>query len=203
MDKQAESYVSDFSKAKACDLTGDGTIDVIVQEWTGGAYCCYTYDIYSLGRTFKRIWHHNVSAGHLNVTTKANQPVTLEMEDGAFAFWQDFSIADYVLPVVYLVWKNGKFVVDRHQMRKPVDQKKLERLSTEPNSKDARKYFVELFYMGQAPSALKLIEKLPAAEYSAFLKSFYECLKTSEFRTSLVTMNDKHAVSIIEHAAKH
>ncbi|HEY9713959.1 MAG TPA: hypothetical protein V6C72_10845, partial [Chroococcales cyanobacterium] len=47
------------------DLTGDGIHDLVIRLWTGGAHCCYTYDIYSLDAKFKHIWHFSAGDGHM------------------------------------------------------------------------------------------------------------------------------------------
>jgi hypothetical protein len=60
---------------EAADLTGGGAPNIIIQYWYGGGpYCCYKYEIYSLGPSLKRIWYHDAVRGHLlGVNTPKHQ----------------------------------------------------------------------------------------------------------------------------------
>jgi hypothetical protein len=43
------------SRSPFTDLNGDGVPEVIVSSYSGGAHCCLEYEVYSLGRTAKKI----------------------------------------------------------------------------------------------------------------------------------------------------
>ena len=42
------------------DINGDGRTDLIVTDWSGGAHCCYSIDVYSLEQTPKPLLSLNV-----------------------------------------------------------------------------------------------------------------------------------------------
>src|SRR5579871_3402577 len=37
------------------DMTGEGTPDLLISEWSGGAHCCYSFHLFRLGGEFKKI----------------------------------------------------------------------------------------------------------------------------------------------------
>jgi len=46
----------DSLKLKAGDdMTGAGLPDLLISEWSGGAHCCYTFHIFELGDTFRKL----------------------------------------------------------------------------------------------------------------------------------------------------
>lgn len=200
MDKQADSFeLKEGDPVRVADLNGDGIKDVVIQEWSGGAHCCYTYDIYSLfPNKLRNIWHMNAGDGHLSIEAaklkKSEKiPATLVVQDASFAYWAT-SFADAPMPNVYLRWTSSAFRVDARRMRKPVDSQRLKQCTADPASPQSLSYFVELVYQGHADQALKLFDKIPRQERQELLRGFNKNFKKSPFFTEISNLNDPQAV---------
>ena len=37
------------------DITGKGEPNLVINEWSGGAHCCYTFDVFEIGKKFREI----------------------------------------------------------------------------------------------------------------------------------------------------
>jgi len=131
LDKQAESFeLKPTDPVIVRDLTGDGVKDVIIQSWSGGAHCCYTFDVFSLGKELHRIWHHEAGNGHLFVSLvgatgsaatlarKSSLP-TLEVQNDAEHIRTGAPLSD--MPLDIYRWSSGKFRVVRRNVPHHVD----------------------------------------------------------------------------------
>lgn len=196
MDKQAESFdLKPGDPVRVADLNGDGVKDVVIQEWSGGAHCCYTYDIYSLQPgNLRTIWHFDGGDGHLAIEAPKKGTAVLVIEDASFAYWAT-SFADAPMPKVYLRWTNGAFRVDAKRMRKPVDLQKFKQCAADPNSSASLRYFVQLVYEGHADQALQLLVKLSPQERKEFLKGFNEHFRKSPLYLQIAALSDPRAIS--------
>jgi tetratricopeptide (TPR) repeat protein len=140
------------SAPKIVDMTGDGLPDLIIEHWSGGVHCCYTFDIYSLGPTFKHIWHNEAGNGHLSIKLSHKTLPEIVIEDGSYAYWPG-SFAGSPMPVVYLKWQNGLFRLNRERMIKRFDSRKLFPQHPEGgvNAMDSFAHqLVDLIYSGNA-----------------------------------------------------
>ena len=206
VEKQRESYDSkENTQVKCVDLTGDGIVDLIVQEWSGGAYCCYKYDIYSLGKSFKHIWHHDAVFGHLEINDVYKKP-RLVIEDTAFCNFNSMAQCAGAKPKVHLVWRNG-FVVDRAATitaaRKISEEiAKPDQADNKPESEAGSKKFVYLIYSGQTTKALLMLDGLSAQQKRDYLSGFFTTLKKSPFYNEIVFMSQKNALFRMEKLAK-
>ncbi|MFA7338305.1 MAG: hypothetical protein WC028_16070 [Candidatus Obscuribacterales bacterium] len=207
-EKQEESYaVKDTALIKCADLTGDGVIDLVVQEWSGGAYGCYKYDIYSLGKSFKQIWHHDAVYGHLRLEFPAKRQAQLVVEDTTFCNFKSSAQGSGARPKVYLSWRNG-FRVERASTIAAAiaSAKKIAEAdnsntgsigntctvgNTDPESEAGARLFVELIYSGQAAKALALLGGLEPDSKRDYLKSFFSTLKTSPFFSAIISLNSE------------
>lgn len=207
-ERQDESYAAkDTVLIKCADLTGDGVIDLVVQEWNGGAYGCYKYDIYSLGKTFKHIWHHDAVYGHLRLEFPPKRQAQLVVEDTTFCNFKSIAQGSGARPKVYLSWRNG-FKVERTSTiaaalasAKKVaaaDNRNAGSIgntctvgNTDPESEAGARLFVELIYSGQAAKALALLDKLELGPKRDYLKSFFSTLRTSPFFYEIISLNNE------------
>ncbi|MBP9090809.1 hypothetical protein KBI23_07235 [bacterium] len=201
-EKQEESYAAkDTVLIKCADLTGDGVIDLVVQEWNGGAYGCYKYDIYSLGKTFKHIWHHDAVYGHLRLEFPPKRQAQLVVEDTTFCNFKSIAQGSGARPKVYLSWRNG-FKVERTSTIAAAlaSAKKVAAADNsdtgsiagvDPESAAGACLFVELIYSGQAAKALALLDKLEPGPKQDYLKSFFSTLRTSPFFYEIISLNNE------------
>jgi len=188
------------------DFDGDGTKDLIVRIWNGGAHCCYTYDIYSLANRASKIWHFSAGDGHMLTTPSnvAGLPIIL-IEDSTFRYWGP-GVMD--MPVVALRWqpdkvKVGAFKVDMERQRSGKDKHPL------PSVEDVKRslkndttselcgYMLNLYYTGHAKDANKFLETVWAANAdikkmgtaTAFQRDFIKQLTTSPFFDAIESLN--------------
>ncbi len=188
------------------DFDGNGTKDLIVRIWNGGAHCCYTYDIYSLANRASKIWHFSSGDGHMLTMPKSTSglPIIL-IEDSTFRYW---GVGVFVMPVVALRWqpdkvKVGAFKVDMDRMRSGKDKHPLPSVEQVKRSlkneltNDLCDYMLNLYYTGHAKEANKFletvwpgnanVEKMGTA--AAFRHDFMKQLKTSPFFDAIETLN--------------
>ncbi len=122
LDKQMDSFsIKPSEPVVVRDLTGDGIVDVIVEEWSGGAHCCYTYDIYALFPSRpKRIWHKYLGNGHLEVKfpKKGLPQLLVENESDYLSSKGDLN----AMPLDVYQWRKGAFRL----IRKSVPHKRPE-----------------------------------------------------------------------------
>lgn len=115
LDKQElSSEIKPGDRVVVRDLTGDGIIDVITQEWSGGAHCCYTFDVYSLGASLRHIWHQAAGNGHLHVDIPKRGLPRLEVENDTEHNRTGAALSD--MPLDIYQWKNGGMRRIRHNV---------------------------------------------------------------------------------------
>lgn len=198
------------------DLNGDGVLDFVVRQWTGGAYCCYTYEIFSLNPDCKRLWYNEAGCAHLKIleprsaktkslTSKHKRlnsrpaPATLAMEDGSFLYWRTHTLQG-PRPIVYFTGGKNGFAFDRLKTSKPANQANLKRLLNQSWSDESEAFFVNLVYTGNAQEALSLLNKLTPAEQKEFAKSFMDAFRKSPFYFRIVEINSKSAISKLQNS---
>jgi len=172
------------------DLNGDGVKDFAIRQWSGGAYCCYVYEIFSLSPGCQRLFYDDAGAAHFNISQVKNHPAVLEMEDGAFLFWRAFGV-DGPRPVVYLIWKKNRFELDQKRMRQSFKPWQFAALNQLPWTAETERSFIALVYAGQLDNALRLAEKLDPKSRKEFLDSFREALRKSPFHDQILRLNSE------------
>ncbi len=202
-DREEQPFELDSkTKIPTADFNGDGVQDVIIEEWTGGAHCCYTFEIYSLDRSLTRLWHHDSGHGHLKVETNKGHLPALSVEDSTFAYWGPFGFADSPRPSVALIWRDGTYHIDRVRMRQPFDRKTFERVRKEPSSADAARFFIQEVYKGNASQALNLWSALGPKDSQEYFSSFLKQFRTSPFYYQLVHLNGSRCIGEMQRIAK-
>ena len=103
------------------DKTGDGTPDVAVGFYTGGAHCCFNLHIFELGndevRKLPTIEGNDSDVIAIGKNQKGS--LILQTGDSNFAYWLT-SFAGSPIPTVILTYQNGEFRPDAKLMNKPV-----------------------------------------------------------------------------------
>lgn len=102
------------------DKTGDGTQDIVVQSYSGGAHCCTSWYFYELGKNGVRKINV-INGGDSDILAIRKNPkagLVLQTGDSTFAYWLT-SFAGSPIPTVILTFKNGEFRPDAKLMKKP------------------------------------------------------------------------------------
>jgi len=229
IEKQGESFGGQDNRLIKCaDLTGDGIVDLVVQEWSGGAYCCYKYDIYSLGREFKHIWHHDAVYGHLNIICRAKKRAVLVVEDTTFCNFNSIAECGGAKPKVHLIWGKDSDSISKSKARSKAKLEPsfcLDRAATifsaraaagaleaatdnpdnsvlDPQTEIGAKHFIELIYGGQTAKALAKLDSLKPEQRRHYLRSFFETFRKSRFYFDVLAYSDKAAIAKMKMLAK-
>ena len=123
MDDTSEEFDESDSRSAAFvkstrDKTGDGTPDVAVAYYSGGAHCCFTAYFIELGARVKVA--AEVDGGNVPVNVVGRAPgggLRLETADNTFAYWL-VSFADSPLPSITLEFRKGELRPAPELMRK-------------------------------------------------------------------------------------
>lgn len=176
------------------DLTGDGVRDLVVQEWNGAVSGGFTYRVYSLGKTPQRL----LSIEGAALTGVAANAHELRFQDNTFAYFSDFPPHQIVLPVC-LKWKKDRFKV---KLARPAVPNKIqfEQLCRDADSLSSRMHFVELIYMGDAKSAMRLASRMQ--QKKEFLRSFLAQFRKSPFYYQLIPLCDRQAIGDLQRSAR-
>ena len=182
------------AKLLLLDLTNDGKKSLIIRTWSGGAHCCYSYDIYSVTDNFRNIWHFNAHDGHM-LTARKNQKSapTLYIEDATFRYWD---VGVPAMPVVALEWNGHTF--------SPVHSKKIRHLTDQDNQKASMQFLkslnpnqrpelfgfiIKLYYSGNAEAGMKCMRMVEGARFNSEHAAFVRQLKTSPFYDDILRAN--------------
>jgi hypothetical protein len=102
------------------DIAGDGTPDLVISEWTGGAHCCSNFYVFEIGAGFRLL--AKIEAGHGDGSHFADLDGDHNLEfvaaDWTFAYWHT-SFAESPTPEIILRFTAGKYRLAEDQMRKP------------------------------------------------------------------------------------
>jgi hypothetical protein len=77
------------------DITGDGQPDLLISEWSGGANCCLTFQIFQIGSKFRKIADVDAEYGDQGphfVRLAKGPGLQIQIYDWTFANWHaDFA----------------------------------------------------------------------------------------------------------------
>lgn len=184
------------------DKTGDGTPDIAVGYYTGGAHCCFDMHFYELGANgVKKL---KIISGQdspiIAIGKQTSGSLILQTGDSNFAYWKT-CFACSPIPKVILTYQNGEFRPDTKLMNKPAPsienlRAKAEEYKKEMNSdpyissEDGTfapvfwEEMVELLYTGNETAAWQFFDLVwdkqkPGKE--KFKQDFLEQLNKSEY----------------------
>lgn len=159
--------------APGTDVNADGTPDVTLWDWSGGAHCCLTVTIVSLGDTVGVL--ETVEGGNAGVAfanRDADPALEVAVADNVFAYWPS-SFAESVLPPVVLDWTAAGLAASPALTFRRVDEdsvmalagalrRELDWSGREPNSSNAARLFgpmIQLTYSGQPELAQRFYQR--------------------------------------------
>jgi hypothetical protein len=102
------------------DKTGDGTPDLAIEYYTGGAHCCYEITFFELGERVRQL--PTIGTGNDRMTAIAKRPtggLRFEFAEQSFAYW-NINFAQSPMPeVIYEFDRSDKLVPRFDLMKKP------------------------------------------------------------------------------------
>ncbi len=172
------------------DINGDGQAEIILEEWSGGAHCCYTYKVYSLDRK-NHLWGSIVARDGTFAFADIDGDNKVEAigPDFTFAYWNT-SFAGSPAGVVILRPSRTQFTVALDLMRTPKPSDKELNALIEKTKKEIAEYnkdfksndgtgfslsselwsrMIDLIYTGHANEAWELCRKAWPAGKTALI----------------------------------
>lgn len=109
------------------DATGDGVPDLIVAEYSGGAECCWTFHVVSMGEPVMPIASIAAQYGGMFEDLDSDGVPEFVGRDWTFASWQT-SLGTSPAPEIVLKYDGTGYVVAQDLMQKPApDDREIER----------------------------------------------------------------------------
>ena len=150
------------------DITGDGSPNLIISSFSGGAHCCIKYFIFDVGEDPRHIGTLATLHSEARFEKIDGIPgVTIHINDWTYAYWNT-SFAGSPAPLVKLRFdhETGWFVPAVEQMRSPVPpqetiNKWTEKIHENWNNQPSYlwSYMLDLIYAGNLDVALELMNR--------------------------------------------
>jgi hypothetical protein len=186
------------------DITGDGVPNLVISEYSGGAHCCLSFEVFEMGAQLRHIDRIEAEDGDLSHFEDLDGDRSLEciINDWNFSYWKT-SFADSPAPRVILRYRNGKYRFAGDLMRKqsPTNDEiakmitKIHRYApwtVEEPPPELWSYMLDLIYSGHAEIAWAFFEQAwpsSIAGKKVFLKEFQDQLTQSRFWKDVEKLN--------------
>jgi hypothetical protein len=92
----------DIDPISGRDISGDGQPDLVVVAYSGGAHCCWTYSIYSLGADPRLVTRIHNERDIAFIQRPEGHIIYLKTQDGRFDYFDGLCHACNVFPLVFL-----------------------------------------------------------------------------------------------------
>ena len=103
---------------RTADKTGDGTPDIAIQYYSGGAHCCFDLNVYELGKSVVKVpTLSTADAGVVPMRSNPTGGLRLRSADMTFAYW-NMSFAGSPAAVIVLDFKDGQWRPNFAAMKK-------------------------------------------------------------------------------------
>ena len=101
------------------DITGDGTPNLVLEEDTRGAHCCYAIHLLQLGKKFRHLGTFDTAHGPHGFINYDHLPgLELFMHDWTFAYWRS-GFARSPAPLLLFRYHNGAYRLAPELMWQP------------------------------------------------------------------------------------
>ncbi|HEU0077796.1 MAG TPA: hypothetical protein VFQ76_09135 [Longimicrobiaceae bacterium] len=186
------------------DLTGDGAPELVLADWSGGAHCCFTYYVFTLGPRFAVLdtipLEHSDDARFQDLD--GDGALELRTRDWTFAYWNTSFMGSPSPEVVLAPGEDGWGMAERFARRPPLSadsvRRQVARVRGEWN--EAHRFppvslwrvMVEMVYGGNAGQVGPFVEcawKGDATGREVFLRYFRDQLLRSPFYEELDALN--------------
>ncbi|MBI2472075.1 MAG: hypothetical protein HYV59_12675 [Planctomycetes bacterium] len=187
------------------DITGDGIPDHVVEGYSGGAHCCYSYLIFSLGKQFKKITHLQADDSPFTFKDIDGDGIyEITGRDCTFAYWETCFAASPA-PEIILQYKDNKYklagelMINSHPELTDEFNAKLETVKNDPEwltgvPPSLWEYMLDLIYAGNSKLAYKFFGRAwqgNKGERNNFIIKFKKQLSMSPYWHEIKRMNRK------------
>ncbi len=162
----------EISSVICADLTGDNIPELVMESFSGGAHCCFEYEIVELKINLPRIFAWRGESGPITQYARLNHDAAYEIVgmDDRFTLFDDlpFAAAPF-LPIVF-VYRDGAYRAATREFPALIlqDQQSTTAALDACDGDDycrgaALHYYADGLLLGQGDAALRVLrEKLPA-----------------------------------------
>lgn len=188
------------------DITGNGKPELLVLNYSGGAHCCTTFDLYELGESIRKVATINAGDGDPDFFRwkRGKRGLLFFGADDVFKNWYS-SYADSPMPSIILHYCNGRYHIADDLMRKPPPTEKVLQAKVAAIQKEEAwgqegvfppllwKEMLDLIYTGNAASAYRLFDMAWPERITgkaSFLEAFRKQLAESEYWPQIKQMNE-------------
>ena len=187
------------------NITGNGIPNLVISEWSGGAHCCTTYDVFELGEAFRHIATIDAGHGEMSHFEKRNgvKGLVFVTFERVFANWRTSS-ADSPSPKVILRYCDNEYRLADNLMRKPLPspgelQKMAQAIRKEQVWKSNTappvlwEKMLDLIYSGNSSSAYRLFDMawhVGTPGKDKFRHEFVKQLEESQYWPQIKMMNE-------------
>ncbi len=186
------------------DVTGDGSPDVVLTEYSGGAHCCFTYYIFELREPLNRIKLYT-GDGLASFEELDELPgLELVVSDDNFTYWTK-GFAGSPFPDIGLRYKDGDYKPDVDLFWRPaLSDAQLNKLVAEvPKDEweldtdylpdEFLSGVTDLIYAGHVDQALQFIELAWPSDkpgQDEFIAELFQCrLRRSQYWPAIAQLN--------------
>ena len=107
------------------DLTGDGLTDLVLNEFSGGAHCCWTTYIFSLDDSLRPIATiEGMDSDVVFEDVDLDGKYELRLRDATYRYWPR-SFAESPKPEMILTYRAGRYVISELMRTPPPDTEAL------------------------------------------------------------------------------
>jgi hypothetical protein len=194
------------------DITGEGVPNLVVMEWTGGAHCCYNFNVFEIGEHFRKIatLEAGDTEGATFVDLDGDGRLEFKMQDWTFAYW-NACFAASPAPALVLRYQQGEYRLAGDLMRRsaPTTTELAAMVQTIRTAFTNDIYdaeggkgwkapselwgeMLDLIYSGNMESALQLVNLAWPPEQPGmekFVADFLEQLSKSRYFTQVLALN--------------
>ncbi len=185
------------------NILGKDKAALVVEEFTGGAHCCFDYTVYQLSPTFKRITQLDLGnfGGRFEDVDNDGQYELIAGDDG-FAYWGNYSFVESPRIEAILRFRNGAFHLDAGAMRaKLPGVDSLEHIKTKLKSaywnelppRELWDVMLQYVYCGKMYEADAIYDEVVPANYKdkvKYSKLFKAQLKKCRFYHDVEALNN-------------
>ena len=105
------------------DLTGDGNPNIVIYEWSGGAHCCFTMQLFDISEEFRLMTKIDGGDSVPQFVDWDNDNIPeIELLDMSYAYFPG-CFASSPTPTVVFKYSNRSHVLAMDQMSKPITDK--------------------------------------------------------------------------------